>query len=137
MRVKGKIVSWNDEKGFGFIKPSAGGKQVFVHIKAFSNRSRRPEINHVVIYDLSADKQGRPRATKATLAGDRLQQREKRNNGFSSVMAVGLFFIIVILSVATGKMSPLILALYIIGSLLTFIMYARRIKCQGIKPDLA
>ncbi len=29
---KGKITSWNDEKGFGFIRPSGGGKQVFIHI---------------------------------------------------------------------------------------------------------
>lgn len=39
MRTKGKITFWNDEKGYGFITPSAGLKQVFVHIRAFSNRS--------------------------------------------------------------------------------------------------
>jgi len=81
MRTKGKITSWNDEKGFGFITPSAGGKQVFIHIKAFSNRNRRPEINQLATYALSSDKQGRPRAIKATLAGDRLPEKTKRKNG--------------------------------------------------------
>jgi hypothetical protein len=38
MRVKGKITHWNGQKGYGFITPSAGEKQVFVHISSFENR---------------------------------------------------------------------------------------------------
>ena len=48
MRRKGKITSWNDDKGFGFIAPVSGGRQVFVHVKAFENRTRRPGINQLV-----------------------------------------------------------------------------------------
>jgi len=69
MRTKGKITFWNDEKGYGFITPSAGSKQVFVHIRAFANRNRRPEINHFVTFSQSTDKQGRPCAVRVTLAG--------------------------------------------------------------------
>ena len=124
MRTKGKITSWNDEKGFGFITPSAGGKQVFVHIKAFNNRNRRPEINRLVTYALSTDKQGRPCAVKAILAGDRLPQKTKRKNSLLPVICGVFFLIIVGFSVLTAKIPSLILALYIIASLLTFIMYA-------------
>ena len=124
MRTKGKITSWNDEKGFGFITPSAGGKQVFVHIKAFNNRNRRPEINQLVTYGLSNDKLGRPCAVKATLAGDRLPQKTKQKNGSLSVIVAASFLIIVGVSVFTSKIPPLILAVYMVASLLTFIMYA-------------
>ncbi|MCB1702447.1 MAG: cold shock domain-containing protein [Pseudomonadales bacterium] len=44
MRQKGKLRSWNDEKGFGFVVPTEGGKDVFLHISALSNRTRRPVV---------------------------------------------------------------------------------------------
>ncbi|MCM8857186.1 MAG: cold shock and DUF1294 domain-containing protein [Candidatus Thiodiazotropha sp.] len=124
MRTKGKITSWNDNKGFGFITPNTGGKQIFVHIKAFSNRNRRPEINQLITYALSTDKQGRPCAVKATLAGDRLPQKTKQKKGSLSVSVAILFLVIVAVTVVTSKIPPLILAVYLILSLLTFIMYA-------------
>ena len=48
MRQQGKITKWKDDQGFGFITPDSGGEQVFVHIKSFSNRQRRPIGNEIV-----------------------------------------------------------------------------------------
>jgi uncharacterized membrane protein YsdA (DUF1294 family)/cold shock CspA family protein len=124
MRTKGKMTSWNDEKGFGFISPFDGGKRVFVHIKAFRNRNRRPEINHVVTYDLSTDKQGRPCAVMATLAGDRLPQDTKRTYGRLPVIIAAVFLVIVGISVVATGLPPVILGFYMIVSIMTFIAYA-------------
>ncbi len=121
MSTKGKILSWNDEKGFGFIAPSAGGRQIFVHIKDFSNSDRRPEINELVTFTLSTDKQGRPCAAKATLAGDR---KTKPKSTSLSIFAAIIFFVLVGFSVLASKIPPLIFAVYMVASLLTFIAYA-------------
>src|SRR5690554_5123863 len=59
MRKVGKITFWNYRKGYGFIEPSEGGSQVFVHIRSFSDRQQRPKLEQQVSYSLSEDKRGR------------------------------------------------------------------------------
>lgn len=124
MRTKGKLSSWNDEKGFGFISPFDGGKRVFVHIKAFSNRNRRPEVNQVVTYDLSADNQGRTCAANATLTGYRLPQDMQKKYGPLPVIIAVVFLVIVGIAVVASGLPPVILGFYMVVSLMTYIAYA-------------
>jgi len=39
-KVKSKITSWNEGKGFDSMTPNEGGKQIFAHINAFNNRKK-------------------------------------------------------------------------------------------------
>jgi cold shock CspA family protein len=84
-----------DDKGYGFITPADGGKDVFVHIKAFSNRKRRPEINQLITYELSTDQHGRPCAVNVTVPGGRVQQKDKKKSGSLSVFVAIAFLAIV------------------------------------------
>ncbi len=125
MRKKGKLRSWNDQKGFGFIDTGDGSKEVFLHISALSNRGRRPEIGQYVTYTLSNDKQGRPRAANATLPGDRVGIKPKQSGGSSgAVITAGFYLAVVGLSVAVTELPPWVLGLYLAASAFTFIMYA-------------
>lgn len=123
MRSKGAIASWNDEKGFGFIKPSAGGKQVFIHISALGSRSRRPETGQLVTYTLAADSQGRARAVDAVLAGECVRLNRMRNGGTLALVGATIFLLVVGISVVTSRTPPLILFIYVIASLATFLIY--------------
>ena len=66
MRCQGKITEWNDDRGFGFVEPDEGGRRVFVHIKSFSKRPRRPVVNDIVTYMLQTDARGRLQASKVS-----------------------------------------------------------------------
>lgn len=75
MHIKGKIAAWDDEKGYGFIRPHSGGDRVLISLKAFVNQDRRPKIGDELTYRLVKDKQGRPCAKRARFAGDFVAQK--------------------------------------------------------------
>lgn len=62
MALTGKLRSWNDERGFGFIAPRDGGRELFVHISALPRDGSRPTVGETVIYELGRGKDGRPQA---------------------------------------------------------------------------
>jgi uncharacterized membrane protein YsdA (DUF1294 family)/cold shock CspA family protein len=124
MRKKGKVARWNDDKGYGFIKPMDGGPQVFIHIKAFANRGQRPAIGDTVTYSTAIDSQGRLRAEKATRAVDKDRNPRKRR-GSASAAGVGLaFFALIGTSTLLTTLPPAILAAYTVMSVVTYVAYA-------------
>jgi len=44
-RITGVVKWFNDDKGFGFITPESGGKDVFVHFRAIKNASGRATLH--------------------------------------------------------------------------------------------
>ena len=53
MQALGKVVEWNDERGFGFINPVNGdtpGTKLFFHIRDYRQQGRRPEVGELVRY---------------------------------------------------------------------------------------
>lgn len=125
VRQKGKIATWNDDKGFGFIEPFDGSSRVFIHIKALGNRNRRLEQGDVVTYSVTKDSQGRTRASNATLAGLKLIKKKPRKTSASAILFALIFFGGVSASVATGNLVPQVLFWYLGASLVTYFIYAR------------
>lgn len=60
----GTVKFFNTTKGFGFIAPEGGGKDVFVHISAVERAGLRGLADgQKVSFDLEQDRQGRSSAT--------------------------------------------------------------------------
>ena len=121
----GKITSWNDEKGFGFITPNSGGKSVFFHIKGFSKGYKRPIQGLSVIYSISKDSRGRLYATHVL---PKKGHKEVTKAGKQKVLSIFIsiaFLSIVIGLVLLDKLPVIILVFYITISALTFGLYAR------------
>jgi cold shock protein len=69
-REKGTVERFMDEKGFGFIKPDNGGKDVFVHHSAIGGSGFKSLAQgQRVEYDLVEDPKG-PRAEKVELLNE-------------------------------------------------------------------
>lgn len=64
MRQQGRLTEWNDDRGFGFITPLAGGSRIFVHVSHFPRDKRRPMALDLVTYDVDKDARNRPCATQ-------------------------------------------------------------------------
>lgn len=125
MRHQGQISSWNEEKGFGFIAPVAGGEDVFVHWSAFLRRDQRPKPSDLVVYELAVDGRGRLQATAVAFEGKPLMPpaSARRSAVFGPVFSM---FILLLVLVATivGSLPVVVLGIYVAGSAVAFVAYA-------------
>lgn len=67
--ANGTVKWFNATKGFGFIAPQGGSKDVFVHVSALERAGiRQLNDGQAVTFDLERDRNGRESATNLALA---------------------------------------------------------------------
>lgn len=108
--VKGVLKTWKEDRGFGFIKPEDGGKDIFIHISALTGMSRRPATGDVIYYQIAKDNRGKFKAINARIegvsiveykTGDPLKTISRKK--ITMAMSVGLMFIIALLYLTIYK----------------------------------
>ena len=68
MRFTGKLKTWTDDRGFGFITPTDGGQDIFVHISEYP-RGQIPALNEMLSFEVALNREGKKKAVKVQLAG--------------------------------------------------------------------
>jgi len=121
----GKISSWNDEKGFGFITPESGGKSVFVHINDFSKRHKRPVSGLSVIYSISKDSKGRLCATNVYPEKGHNKLSKAGKQKLSSLFISSAFISVLFWLVLLNKIPLIVPVFYVVISVLTCCLYAK------------
>ena len=72
MSQLGRIEQWNDDKGYGFVRPlesqttDGNAARAFVHIKAIARAGRRPANGDLVRHDVERDARGRLNAVNVS-----------------------------------------------------------------------
>jgi len=124
LRLKGKVVKWNSDKAFGFVTPNGGGDNVFIHKTALANRNRTPQLNDVITFSITKDKDGRYCASNATFTGEKLKKKVGKNISTFSVYLSLLFLVAITVAFFFGYLAEKLLYVYIGLSVLTYLAYA-------------
>jgi uncharacterized membrane protein YsdA (DUF1294 family)/cold shock CspA family protein len=122
-RYQGRITTWKDNEGFGFITPNGGGPTVFVHIKSFTDRGTRPAGNEIVTYHLTTNEKGQPRAESVAFVRHPVSRETAPRHGKGSLIATGGFLALVGAFVLARKLPAIVLLLYLGASAFAFIAY--------------
>jgi cold shock CspA family protein len=77
LKTMGRIVSWKDDKAYGFIAADNGIKQYFVHISAFGNIPRPPRIGDTVEFQIATLIDGKQKAVNASIDGLQISAAER------------------------------------------------------------
>ncbi|WP_035992038.1 DUF1294 domain-containing protein [Leptolyngbya sp. KIOST-1] len=132
----GKLITWKDDRGFGFVQPDDGSKDVFLHISELRDATRRPRQNDTIYYYSAIQPNGKTRAVNAFIAGAR--QRSPKAGavwGSGPTQSLARFPLVELLllsivpfagvaQVAWLMGNPLPLLLYPLMSIVTYALYA-------------
>jgi uncharacterized membrane protein YsdA (DUF1294 family)/cold shock CspA family protein len=121
MRFKGKVARWNDAKGFGFITPEKGGKDIFIHVSSVRDMKSRMKAGVTLSYSIVKDDQGREQASEISFGSYKPPvkiEQKKSSNSF-----ILIWYVIVFGMTAITKSSPIIPTIFVAAGLITYLAY--------------
>ena len=129
MRFEGLLKTWNDERGFGFIQPTNGGQELFVHIKSFPAGYGRPALNLKITFEVEQTAEGKKRAKNVLLV--RPAQTSAQAKGKStarwekaSIFALAFFALLYLVVTIIWGTAVLLAVGYVVMSLTCGLFYA-------------
>lgn len=123
MRFQGRIVDWQDDKGFGFVSPNGRDERAFLHVKSFTGQGRRPVGGDLITFTMVRDAKGRLRAEEVAfvLLGGRSARHGGPKNWRATLAA--LFLLLVTAMYAFSRIPVEIVGIYFVTSAITFVAY--------------
>lgn len=129
MRFDGILTSWNEERGFGFIKPAQGGEDVFVHINAIPTALRPPKVGQAFNFEVGLNREGKKRAANLGIPQARRSARRRENEqparwSVASAVAIPLFVLVFLLVAMFWQVSAWVAVAYVVLSIASVAAYA-------------
>jgi len=126
---EGVLVLWNDDKGFGFVRPSMGGDDYFVHISVIEEgTSRRPHVGDIMLYNVATDVPGRRRVSYAAIRGVEVAAKKPTDDILATPRSPFLWTLIGLPILLSGYLlwrtyNPIPLLSYVFLSMLAIMLY--------------
>lgn len=118
-KERGTLASWNDDKGYGFIRPHNGSEDIFLHVKSLPHYQRRPKAGDILTYEVGIDENQKPYVSYAKIDGIAWSPFTIIWLGITLLFGIYVYFVIR----RTVSFHPL--AIYAAMSLLTIQAYSR------------
>jgi len=121
--MRGKIVEWRDERGFGFIEPDSGGQRVFFHISGLIHGMPRPAVGMVVRFEVGSSADGKVRAVQIRPDGFTAASRALVSRRWVLVAAPLLVFPLLWVLASAGRLPPEVFWIFVGMSFLAIVLY--------------
>ncbi len=131
--MRGRVVDWNDQRGFGFIASDTGDERFFFHISDMTKRSKeRPEIGDVVSFDVASSLQaGKSRAVRIETTGPWWAKERRVKRLLLSVFALTTFPILWTLVKIGEQHIYMFWAVSAVSAIAFCSYYADKVAAQG------
>jgi uncharacterized membrane protein YsdA (DUF1294 family)/cold shock CspA family protein len=128
MRFEGHLKSWNPERGFGFVEPSEGGQEIFLHINAVPTKLRPPKVGQAFSFEVELNREGKKRAANVGVPqvvrrARAPQPRSTAPWSLASMLAIPLFLLLFIAVAVVWRVSPWIPVAYLFLSIACIFAY--------------
>ncbi|ATD64357.1 DUF1294 domain-containing protein [Neisseria weixii] len=130
--LSGEVTSWDDVKGYGFIRYGSDAQTVFFHISSFHYATARPKIGQSVsFYCKPTVKEERQKAAKVVLRGDEVSLHDDFPSDYNrprlSTANMPRFLINILIAtvftVCVASVSKILAGLYFAVSVVSYLMY--------------
>lgn len=124
-RRVGEVITWNDDRGFGFIRPDDGGRDVFLHFTAVPRGAARPYRGQHLSYQVQVDEKGRAQAVNAepVLVTERAEPTTRPTSVVVGAGAILAFAAVYLVAEWRWQVPWTVAFIYLGLSILSFAMY--------------
>jgi uncharacterized membrane protein YsdA (DUF1294 family)/cold shock CspA family protein len=124
-RHGGVVTTWNDDRGFGFLKPDDGSHDIFLHFTAVPRGAARPYKGQHLTYELETDEKGKVRAVRAepVVVTERAEPQPAPASSVIGIVAIAAFVAIFLVTRWRWGTPYTVAGLYLALSILAFAMY--------------
>lgn len=130
----GELIEWNDERGFGFIRPDDAGEPIFVHISKIARIATRPRLGDRVSFTSGIGRQGKPAAANVRIAGANPLDTKASMRGVTThptrhgwsrprFYLSGLLLFLLLAGLVTGAVPYQLVAIYAVMSVISAALY--------------
>lgn len=125
-RHAGVVTTWNDERGFGFIRPSDGGRDVFLHFTAVPRGTARPYEGQQLTFDIEHDDAGKTQAVRAepVLETERAEPAIAPTSVVVGIGSIAAFLAVYLVAEWRWGVPATVGVFYLALSILAFVMYS-------------